>query len=329
MSTGITSAPRSAARRAAASVAARTCGSRGRPPRSGLYATRAPANGRGCSDRNSAGSSSMDSGRPTLGRRDHRHQQGGVAHGAGQRTEHRAGVPRVAGPGRGDAARGRAEPHEVAERRRVADAAAEVGTVGHRQHAARHRGGGPPLLPPAERGEVVGVARDPEHVVERVGADTELRVFVFPTKTPPAPRMRPEMTLSAAATVPRGCAIRGRGQPRDVHQILHRERQAVQRAQRQPARLEGVEFARAVDRLLGTVRHDRVDRGLIASMRSRCARTTSSDDTSRRRIASARADAERRVRCDRLMRHPRSAFGRCSPPRRQRAWRSWRGARGA
>src|SRR5205085_9393647 len=67
----------------------------------------------------------------------------------------------------------RAEPDDVAERRGVAQRAAQIAPVGDWQEAAREGDRGAAAAAPAGLREIPGIARRTEHGVERLRARTE------------------------------------------------------------------------------------------------------------------------------------------------------------
>ena len=75
----------------------------------------------------------------------------------------------------GHHAGGRPQAVDIAEGGRVADRAAEVAAVGHRQHARRQRRGGTAAAAADRLGQVVGVDRGAVDRVDGVRAERELR----------------------------------------------------------------------------------------------------------------------------------------------------------
>ncbi len=111
---------------------------------------------------------------PRVGPGDHLHLQRQVVDRASHGTRRRHPRPRRAvGPVRHTTDR-RAQPDDVAERGRVAQRATHVGPVGDRDHAGRQSDRCSPTGTATRPGDVVGVVRRTEHLVERLRTGTEL-----------------------------------------------------------------------------------------------------------------------------------------------------------
>ena len=280
----------------------RTAGSSGRPPRSGLQATRTAR-------RRCAGERRAERGRvrrlaagiAAVGAGHHAQQEGDVVGRPAQRAvDAEAEARERIGRGRHQADAGPQRDH-VVEVRRVAQRAAEVAAVGDRQHAGGQRGARAAAGSAGAGAQVVGVARRAPDRVVGVGAEAELRhVGLADGERAGAPQALDDDGVGLAD----GVAIDGRAarerQARGFLQVLERDREAVQRAQRLAAggarRRPGAPGRGTSSG--GSIPTIALTWGFHCSIRARCASITSSADTCRPRTSAARARALRSQRSD-------------------------------
>ena len=259
-----TRAPPRANRRPAASVTPATSWSTSRaPPRSAVKATRSPASEPCSGAANVQPGSPSASGTRGSGPLMHREQQGEVGDVAGQRAAHRGGLPLVGrGPRRHPAERG-SQAHDAAERRGVAQRAAHVGAVRERHHARRQRAGRSSARAAGGPVGVVRVAGGAEDGVEGVRPGRELR-HVGLAEEHHAGRADPldDQVVVVGHVVREHRRAEGRRPPGGGVGVLHREGQAVQRAQRAAAGLVLVGGAGAVAGPVLVERDDRVELGV-------------------------------------------------------------------
>ena len=251
-SSSLTARPRSPSSGSAAARASRTPASIGRPPTSGLQATRRPA------------------GRPRAARRCRRRRRVATAGRAASQpaiapsSSARSSAVRAIGPSTANGSHGAEtgqcgtrpgvgrRPSDAAPGRRVAQRAAEVAAVGERHHPAGQRDGGPAARAAGRARRVPGVAGRAEDAVERVRAGAPLgRVGLADEDRA---RLAQALDLQRVGVrhvlAERGRAVR-RAHAGGVLQILVRDRQAVQRRQVLAARTPPVGLVGRRERALG------------------------------------------------------------------------------
>ena len=124
------------------------------------------------------------------------------------RAEHGQRAPGVARPGVRHAAGRRAQPDEVAERGRVADARAEVRAVGERHHPGATAAAAPPLEPPGVFDRSDGLRVTPKTALNVCEPAPNSGVFVLPMISAPAARSAPPSASRPSGRGPRTVASR-------------------------------------------------------------------------------------------------------------------------
>lgn len=184
-------------------------------------------------------------------------EQRGVGGVARHRAGHAVRGPGVAGPPAGHPAGARPHADDVAERGGVAEAAAAVGAVRDREHPRGEGGGRASARPSRVAGGVPRVDGRAEDGVERQHALAHLGSvrLADDQRARLAEKRREHAVVRGGSDIGEGRRAVRRREARDVHQVLHRGGQAVQRRQRlaRRARLGGPPVGR-----LGRGERDRV-----------------------------------------------------------------------
>ena len=118
-------------------------------------------------------------GGASIGTGERAEREGEVCHGTRQAARSAKGGPGESGFGIGDASHGRAKADHVAESSRVAQRAARIGTAGDGGEAAGKRDRRAAGRATAGLGEVVGIVRGAENLIESLRARAEFRGIGF------------------------------------------------------------------------------------------------------------------------------------------------------
>ena len=241
----------------AGSSAAVTAGSTGRSPRSRLHATRVRrSRARARARRSAAARRAASAGRAGRARR-RRAGRGPCRARCGRSGPSTAIVPQASTAGRSGMRPGAGrKPDDVAEATRGCGSSREVAMPSASGASPQATAAAaPPLEPPAGPLEVVGVARDAEDGVEGLRAGAELRrVRLADDDRARAAQPLDDQRVRVGHVVAVDRRAVGRAQPRRVDEVLDRDRQPVQRAERVAARerrVGGAACARAPARRRG------------------------------------------------------------------------------